>query len=505
MKSRLFISILLLNVSVFAQNAPTFIGDSLDVYIKNAMEGWQIPGMAVGIIKNGKVIHLKGYGVRALGQFDPIDENTLFMIGSNTKAFTATAMAMLQDDGKLSLDDKATKWLPMFKMTDPSVSEQVIIRDLLSHRLGYETFQGDFVHYGSNLSRAEIVNQFSKMPLYYPFRTTWGYCNAAFTAAGEIIPIANNGMTWETYIKDRLFTPLSMTRSLTTANALQSATNAAAAHTFSKNVLVKIPYAALDNIAPAGSISSSVSDMMHWVQMQLDSGKYEGKQIVSPKAVQETHFPHAILGNVTKKNRHANFQLYGLGWFLMDYEGRKMVVHEGGVDGFVTSVTLLPKEKLGIVVLTNTDQNALYDALRWTIVDAFLGMRDMDYSDIYLQQYRNQMDEDKKQRLEWDNRLSKMPQAELPLESYVGTFYNEIYGNVNVTMDDKKLILHLSRHPNMVGTMECLGKNQFLCSYSNPVFGVKINEFKVKNGAVKALTVRVADFVDFLPYEFLKK
>jgi CubicO group peptidase (beta-lactamase class C family) len=289
--------VLLIHVSAIAQDTlPRFVKDSLDNYVNNALKYWEVPGAAVCIVKNGKVVLMKGFGVKELNGTDKVDENTLFMIGSNSKAFTATAIAMLDAEKKLSLDDNVTKWLPSFKLENKAAGEQAVIRDLLCHRIGFKTFQGDFTYWTSNLTRAEVIEKMSHIKAEYPFRTTWGYTNAAFLAAGEIIPTAS-GMQWEDFLKERIFIPLGMTRTLALSKDLPAASNKCAAHTIADGKLVKIPYCSIDNLAPAGSISSSVNDMSKWVLMQLNNGKVDGKEIVPAVAIAQTRSPHSILGN----------------------------------------------------------------------------------------------------------------------------------------------------------------------------------------------------------------
>ena len=238
----LFVFIVLSNRLVAqTDSVPAFVKDSLDIYTTRALADWKIPGIAVCIIKNGKVVVMKGYGVTEVGTNSKVDENTLFMIGSNTKAFTATALALLSSEKKLSLDDRVTKWIPEFKLNNKLAGEQAIIRDLLCHRLGFQTFQGDFTYWTSNLSRNEVIEKMSHIKAPYEFRTTWGYTNAAFLVAGEIIPKAS-GKTWDVFLKERIFDPLGMTRSIALSKDLPNATNAAKAYTLVDDKLKMIPY-----------------------------------------------------------------------------------------------------------------------------------------------------------------------------------------------------------------------------------------------------------------------
>lgn len=504
MKKIVFVFSLAIALQCSAQTGNrSFVNDSLDNYVNNALSQWQIPGVAVCIVKDGKVVMMKGYGVKDYDTKEKVDENTLFMIGSNTKAFTATAIAMLDADKKLSFDDKVTKWIPEFKLENKAAGEQAIIKDLLCHRIGFRTFQGDFTYWTSNLSRSEVIEKMGHIKAEYPFRTTWGYTNAAFLTAGEIIPKVT-GMPWEDFITQKLFTPLEMKNTLALSKDFPKAPNKCSAYTMSDGKLVKIPFCYIDNLAPAGSIGSSVNDMSHWVMMQLNNGKYNDNQIVPVSAIGQTRTPASILGNGGTLFNRGHFALYGLGWFLEEYCGRKIVSHTGGVNGFVTSVTLIPEEKLGILVFTNTDQNSFYEALKWEIMDAYLGNQYRDYSKAYYGFYKNNFDADqKKDRLKKDTVAMNL-KTELPLSSYTGEYFNDVYGKMKVALEDGELRMHFSHHPDMHAKLESLGQNRFYATFTDPELGKAVFPFHTDKGKVKSVTVKVADFVEYNAYEFTK-
>ena len=500
-----FISFLLFTLAAAAQDSiPSFVKDSLDIYTTRALKEWQIPGVAVCIVKNGKVVLLKGYGVKEMNGTDKVDENTLFMIGSNSKAFTATALAMLDAEKKLSLDDKVTKWIPEFALDNKAAGEQAIIRDLLCHRIGFQTFQGDFTYWTSNLTRKEVIEKMSHIKAVYPFRTTWGYTNAAFLTAGEIIPKVT-GMQWEDYVKEKIFTPLSMNNTLALSKDYPGAANKSMPHTIDNGKLIKIPICAIDNLAPAGSIGSSVNDMSKWLLMQLNNGMVDGKQIIPASALAQTRTPHSILGNGGSMFNKGHFSLYGLGWFLEEYSGRKIVSHTGGVNGFVTSVTMIPEEKLGIIVFTNTDANSFYEALKWEIVDAYLGNPYRNYSKVYLGYSAGRNSGEAKKDKALADSAALKPATALPLAAYTGNYFNDVYGDMSVVMENKELRMKFSHHPNMYAKLEPLGGNRFYVIFSDPIFSKAVFPFKVENGKVTGVTVKVADFVEYNPYEFVKK
>ncbi len=501
----MFCFVCLIAVVRAQDQVPSFVKDSLDSYIEKAMRDWQIPGVAVCVVKDGKVVVMKGYGVKKTGSADKVDTNTLFMIGSNTKAFTGTALAMLQADKKLSLDDHVQKWLPDFKLYDLWVAKEASIRDLLCHRLGFETFQGDFMYFDSDLTLQEVREKFGKVKPEYSFRSKWGYTNAAFLTAGEIVPKATGGKTWAQFLEERIFKPLQMTNTLALSKDIAKANNKAAAHTVDKDVLKEIPYGNIDNMYAAGSISSSVSDMSHWVLAQLAAGKYNDTQVIPVAAIAQTRLPHSILGNGGHLYNKAHFSLYGLGWFIEEYAGRKFVGHTGGVNGFVTSVAMIPEERLGIIVLTNTDANNFYEALRYEIQDAYLGLPYRNYSQVYLANSKENHQEEAAWLKAKRDTIDTKPATSLPLASFAGEYTHNVYGKLSLGLEGGKLIARFEHHKGRYATLEPLGGSRFLATFNESLYGVKEWPFAIAGGKVKSVTVTVADFVEFTPYEFYKK
>ncbi len=506
-KLTLTIYCLLSSLFTFAQSAdlPAFVKDSLEVYVQRALKDWQLPAVAVAIVKGDKIVLMKGYGTKEVGKNEKVDENTLFMIGSNSKAFTATALAMLEQDKKLSLDDKVTKWLPDFKLYNPLATQEIRIKDLLSHRIGFETFQGDFTYWRSNLSRKEVMQRMSKIKPMYGFRDKWGYCNAAFLTAGEVIP-AVNGQTWEAFLTEKIFKPLQMNTTTALSVDFPKTTNKATPHAIIDGKIVKIDFPNIDNIAPAGSIASSVKEMSNWAIALLNEGKFEGVQIIENKAIMKTRQIHSVLGKRRHQFNKANYNLYGLGWSLQDYEGKEIVSHTGGVDGFVSSFTLIPSEKLGIVVLTNNSNNAFYEALKQEIIDAYLGLPYRNYHQLFLSY--NQKDE--KEKADWTkskkDSVKLNLKSALALSSYTGDYKNEVYGKMQIVLEKGGLVMKFAHHTFLTGKLESLGANRFLCTYSDAIFGGSREfPFEVENGKVKAVIVSTDDFVEFTPYRFVKE
>ncbi|MEO5975935.1 MAG: serine hydrolase [Chryseolinea sp.] len=496
-----FIAIVLSMSALHAQ--PVFIKDSLEQYILRGMDQWQIPGLAIAIVKDGQIVHMKGYGVKDIKSKEPVDENTLFMIGSNTKVFTATALTILEQQKKLSLDDKVTKWLPYFKLKDPLAGEAATVRDLLSHRIGFETFQGDFVYWASTLTRKEVIGKMALIKAPYGFRAKYGYCNAAFAAAGEVVP-AVTGQAWEDFIRENILKPLKMNHTQMLVADLPKASNIAVPYTMVANKLTALQYAPIDNLAPAGTMSSSAKDMVNWLKVQIDFGMFEGQQVIPKEAIVQTRMPQSIRGLDQRDKQYTHFRLYGLGTALSDRDGKLIVGHTGGVDGFLSSVMIVPEDKLGIVVLTNTDQNGLFQNLTNEIRDAYLNLPYVGYSN-------NELQASKKEHLANNHKTDSLKsivaqknKSALPLASYVGKYTNAVYGDIALVAIENKLKITFSHHPNLTGSLDFLKDNSFLCTYSVPTYGVKAFPFHVKDGKITGFTLTVSDFVEFTPYEFVR-
>ncbi|MCF1715552.1 serine hydrolase [Flavihumibacter sp. RY-1] len=481
-----------------------FLKDSLDSYVQKAMQAWKIPGVSIAVVKNGEWLVAKGYGVKVTGSNATVDEHTLFGIGSNTKAFTGTALAMLESQGKLSLDDKVKKWIPDFQVYDTWVTKELTIRDLVSHRMGYETFQGDFMYFDSDLSYQEVKEKFGLVKPMYGFRSRWGYTNAGFAIAGEIIQKAS-GQSFGEFIATQLFQPIGMKNSIANSNQYAKAPNIAAAHTVTEGVLKKVAYGNLDNMAPAGAIASSAYDMGLWAQTLLNKGELNGKRILSASAVQTPMEPHSILGSGGHPFNRAHFYLYGLGWLLQSYEGRKLVEHTGGVNGFVTSFTLIPEENIGIVVLTNTDANGFFEAMKWELVDACLGLPFRDYNAMALQQQEQHEKRASATLKEKRDSIALKLTPQLPLSAFAGTYQHEVYGKMTLQPEKGQLVARFEHHPGRFATLGSLGGNRFFASFNDPLFGNKVWPFSISDGKVKSVTVTVSDFIEFTSYEFYKQ
>jgi len=422
--------------------------EGLDEYILKAMKDWDVPGLAVAILKDDQVILARGYGVREIGKSEPVNKDTLFAIGSNTKAFTATAVALLVQDKMLSLDDPVINHLKGFQLYDPYVTRELTVRDLLCHRSGLGR-RGDALWYGQDFTRDEILHRIRFLKPNSSFRSQMGYQNIMFMAAGQLVP-AVTGMSWDDFIKGRIFKPLAMERSSTSTLALANFDNVAAPHTKKDGKVVAIPYRNIDNIAPAGSINSSVTEMTHWHRFLLGKGSFEGKQVLESTILQETFNPHIVMpvGPDRQKTHQGNhFVAYGLGWVLEDYRGRLIIWHNGGIDGMLSQQGILPEENLGIVVLTNSDRSRLDAALFYRIVDAFLGDPVKDWSAVYMEQAKEgQARMDKMQKEIEESRVPNTKPSLAP-EDYCSKYEDDMYGAAEVKNEDGKLVLFYNSKP----------------------------------------------------------
>ena len=487
----------------FKTQAQNFVTDSLDNYVRQGMKDWNLPGLAIAIIKDGKVVAMKGYGVRDIKTKEPVDENTLFLIASNSKLFTATALAQLDYDKKLSLNDKITKYFPDYKLYDANTTALVTIKDMLSHHLGTGTFQGDFTFWNGNLSRRQIM---AKMKLLKPaqqFRQSFGYCNSCFLTAGEVIPLVA-GKPWENYVQDSLLTPLGMTNTYTLGKGAAQRKDVAKPYsTVFTGKLSELPYDLVDNLAPAGSLVSNVKDLSKWLIMQLDSGRYMGKRILPWSVLQKTREMNTVISSTKSYVYPSHYTGYGLGVFQRDYNGRQVFYHTGGADGFVTNTCFVPEEKLGIVILTNNDNQEFFEALRYQILDAYLDVPYINRSKQALQVFKPQFEASVAKVKAMQARV-KGNAPSLPMSKYVGTYINELYGPISIVQNGKDLQVNFSGHATLKAKLQYMDNGEWLLTYNNPAFGIFPLQFKIDQNKVVSTFIKVNDFIDYDPYLFVK-
>ncbi len=506
MKRGITLLCLVLTIESISPGQPSFIRDSLDAFMKRSLAQWRIPGAAIAIVKDGRIVTASGYGVREAGKPDPVDANTLFGIGSNTKAFTATAMAMLQADGRLTLNDKVARWLPEFRVFDTLATRELMIRDLLCHRIGLGEYEGDFVMWGSTYPREEIVRRMRFMKPATSFRSTYAYCNSAFIVAGEIIPRAA-GVSWDAFVRDSILTPLGMRRTNTSVTVLEKESNAARPHMLIGGRSVPIRYGNIDNSAPAGAINSSVAEMAHWLLMQTDSGRYNGRPVVPWSALSETRTPQMVVGEPSEYERMSgavHLKTYGLGWTVMDYAGRLVVRHTGEVDGFISLTCVVPEERLGFVLLTNSLGHEFQWPVFFQVLDAYLDRSSRDWEDeiFAIVSRRNAAAAaDEAKRFAVPTQPAALSAS---LDAYAGTYRHEQYGTVDVRKEEDGLRMHFSAHPSLVGVLTHQSGDRFICTFSDPIFGRSIVPFTVTEGRAVSFVLTVDPWVDPTEYVFTR-
>ncbi|MGQ0642494.1 MAG: serine hydrolase [Gemmatimonadaceae bacterium] len=418
----------------------------LDGYTTQALTAWGLPGVAVAVVHNDSIVFAKGYGVRELGKPEPITPNTVFAIGSTSKAFTAAAVAMLSSESKVKWDDPVSKHLPDFQLFDPYVTRELTVRDLLTHRSGLT--RGDRLWANSGFSRAEVLRRVRFLKPTWSFRSNYGYQNIMFLAAGTVVERAS-GKTWDDFLAQRIFQPLGMRNSNTSITQLSSLTDVATPHERIEGAYRPVAWLNIDNIGPAGSINSSVNDMAQWIRLQLAYGTYKGQRLLDSAGVKEMHTANIVIRPSAQDERlypMSNLSAYALGWSLRDYYGRKMVSHGGAIRGMRAQVTLIPDAKLGVVVLANSPQSAFPTAIANAAVDMYLGNPDRDWSGIILRvvnEAEARTVADRKKR-EGERVTGTAPS--LPLARYAGIYADSMYGEVQVTEESNKLRLQFGPH-----------------------------------------------------------
>ncbi|WP_151089211.1 serine hydrolase [Hymenobacter baengnokdamensis] len=482
-----------------------FIQDSLRAYVERGRRLWNIPGLAVAVVKDGQVVVSQGFGTRAAGgQGGPVDGNTLFMMASNSKLFTGTALAQLEQEGKLRLDDPVRRYLPGYRLYDSASSQLVSIRDVLGHKLGLKTFQGDFTFWNSTLSHAEIVEKMRLLKPVYPFRQDYGYCNSGFVTAGQIIAAVSGGQPWESWVQARLLTPLGMTNTFPLPDGIAQRPNVALPYSDAFGPLSRLPFDELHNMGPAAGLVSCTNDLTHWLQFQLDSGKYNKNRILPWATLHRTREANTLISADKSPLFPIHFRTYGLGIFSADYNGRQVYWHTGGADGFVTNVCFVPEENLGLTVLTNQDNQSFFEALRYQILDAYLGVPYVDRSrQLWLSAQAGRADE-RRRLAALAARAARKAKPVRPLTAYAGTYQNPVYGTITVAPQGRQLLVRFGHHPNLTATLDYLDGDTFRLTYSNAAYGIFAAPFTVEKGQVKSLEVRVNEGIEQDPYLFNK-
>ena len=498
-------------VALRAAALPEALGD-LDDFVARAQQEFAVPGIALAIVQDGEVIAARGYGVRELGKPAAVDAHTVFAIASNTKAFTAASLAILVDEKKLAWNDRVVERLPWFQMSDPYVTREMNVRDLLVHRSGLGLGAGDLLFWPTtSYTTEEVVRRLRFVPLATSFRATYAYDNILYAVAGLTLEQVA-GETWAAFVQERIFAPVGMTESRTSANDLRPGDNVAMGHAkFDFKELRPVPPMAWDNNLPAGGIHSSVHDMAKWLLVQLDGGRLpkgaDGKERrLFSEARQREMWSLVTPINIAPASVPAlaplvpNFRGYGLGWNVNDYRGKKIVSHSGGWPGQVSRVTLVPEAKLGIVVLTNQEEGAAFQAVTYRVLDALLGAPPTDWVAAYaeaLKKGKNNADES------WRKHVAARDVASKPsfaLARYAGTYRDVWYGDVGLALEGEKLVMTFSKTALLVGELEHWQHDTFIVKWRDR--GLNADAFVTftltLDGAVDAVKMEaVSPLTDF--------
>ncbi len=435
-------------------------------YAEKGMEDWQVPGMAIAIVKGNQTIYQKGFGVRKVNGTDAVTNNTIFQIGSTSKAFTAALVAMQVDEGNISWDDKIIDHLPDFRMYDPWVTREFTVTDIMAQRSGLPGYAGlDLVTLG--FGRDYLMHSLRDTEPVTSFRSAYAYQNTLFLVAAALVE-NETGKTWEENIHEKIFQPLGMSNSSTDLKSYQQASDVAYLHQMRNGSVVALPmdwkYGDWVYVyGPAGGINSNLLDMTKWLRLQMHDGSFEGRQIISANNTHYMHTPKTIIGSMPS----GDYAYYSQGWIYQEHKPYPVIWHNGGTLGHKTMVAFVPQGEIGIVILSNIITE-LPDSLAFRFLDLYFGNPEVDYSGIALA-------ETKKMVALGNASIPVQPASpnpSLPLEKYVGHYSHPTYGGINITLETGSLVL--TAGPRMV--------KMHLEPWDRDIFSVTEHEFSDQKG-----------------------
>ena len=452
--------------------------EEFDTYVEQARNSWQVPGLSIAVVKDGKIIFKKGYGVRQLGKPDKVDTQTLFACASTTKAMTATCMAMLVDEGKVNWDDAVIKYLPDFKLFDPYVTRELKIRDLFTHNSGVGN--ADFLWDIMDISSDEILKKMAEVKPSYSLRSSFIYQNIFYLAAGKVIEKVS-GQSWEKFITSRVFVPLGMTRTVPMRKDVKDP-NQTSAHFLVHNAITVIELSSADVIGPAGSVWSCADDMSKWMLCMLDSSKYEGgKRLVTAKTWIEMLKPQVMVTASefypTAQLTKPNWTTYGLGWFQQDYRGHKINFHTGSLYGAIAINGQLPDEKLGVYIFGNYDHAEVRHALMFKAFDHFGLGGTRDWNAEFLKLYGGLRAQGEKAVKDFEAKRVANTTPTLPLDQYSGKYTDPLYGELEVIVQNKKLLININNR--IKATLDHWHYDTFRGEYDKAWNGIALTQFSL--------------------------
>jgi CubicO group peptidase (beta-lactamase class C family) len=462
--------ILALLLALTLQPAPAAPPPDIDQWVARAMRTFEVPGVAVAIVKDDTVVLVKGYGVRKLGDTIPVDARTLFGIASNTKAFTATALGLLVEEGKLAWDAPVIRYLPAFAMYDPFVTRELTVRDLLVHRSGLGLGAGDLLWWPeSTYDRKEIARRLRFIPPATSFRTAYAYDNVLYLIAGELIE-SISGQSWEDFVSSRILAKVGMTGTKVRHSAAAAGGNVATPHASVDGTVRPIRPFESDNTNPAGGINSSAEDMAKWLRVQLSGGKLaDGSRLFSEATARQltsivTPIP---IGDPPPELSllRMNFHGYGLGFDIRDYRGHKVVMHTGGLPGYVSRVAMIPDLQIGVAVLTNQESGEAFDSIAFHILDHYLGASAFDWIDGYAKVQARVAAGVRAAEGNVSATRDARSKPSLPLAKYAGTYRDAWYGDITIAEEGGTLVIRFSHTPSLVGDLEPWQHDSFVARW----------------------------------------
>lgn len=468
MKRILSLSALIFSVLVFGQIEE----NKLDQLISETMKTFDVPGMSVGILKDGKVVYSKGHGVASITTKKPMNDNTLVGIASNSKGFTAVALAILADEGKLNWDDKVTKFIPEFRMFDPYATQEVTVKDLITHRAGLGLGQGDLMFFpeGGTLTVKDIVHNVRYLKPEHSFRNKMDYNNIMFIVAGEVITRIS-GLSWAEFVEQKIMKPVGMNQSFGSYNRAKHIADKIDAHAPVESGIVQIPHDWNETANAAGGIMSNITDMMTWADFLMNGfTTKDGKKLVSDKQIQQLWQIQQPSPVALKNPYDSQNYGYGLGWFITDVKGKKQVQHSGGLLGTVTHFTLIPELKLGIAVLTNQQSGAAFTTITNTVKDAYLGYEDRNWLKTYSERMSKANEnyaKEKKEAFDKAAKFAKVKNAQLKAEQFTGTYTDPWFGDVEITQSGKNFRIASKTSPRLKGDFIPYSANTFIAKWDD--------------------------------------
>lgn len=468
-KVNYFLMFLLFIMAVPSISVAQMSSEKIDSMVNDALVKFKVAGACVAVVKDGKVIHSKGYGVTSVQTKQPVNELTNFQIASNSKAFTTAALAILNEQGKLKWTDRVKDFIPEFRMYNDYVTENFTIEDLLTHRSGMGLGVGDLMFFpdGSDFTVKDVVTDFQYFKPQSAFRTKFDYDNLLYIVAGEVIARVS-GMSYENFVQKRIIEPLQMNHTYV-GSLLTDKVNLAMPHSATTGTIRQIESYEIGIGSAAGGIFSNANDMAKWVLMHLNKGKYgeNNSRLFSAQNQQQMWTIHTVLPSNQSARYNSHFAGYGLGWFLKDMKGNLYVQHTGGLPGMLSEVTMIPDLNLGIIVFTNTEQGGggLFSAVTNTIVDSYLGLSD----NAWVSKYSSSMNQnssaaDKVTQAVW-KQVDSVKSVKIKYEDYAGMYEDKWFGKVEVFMKENKLWIRCLRSPKLNGPLSFYNANTFAAKW----------------------------------------